>query len=77
MLTLAETAELLGVATSTVKVWRDHGLLAAHRFNDKGECLFERPGEDRPVKKHGTKLADRRRAVEILSDEAEEVQCGA
>ncbi|MGH2651374.1 MAG: hypothetical protein ACRDHK_09210 [Actinomycetota bacterium] len=77
MLTLAETAELLGVATSTVKVWRDHGLLAAHRFNDKGECLFECPGGNRPVKKQGTKLTDRRRAVEILSDEAEEVQCGA
>jgi len=75
MLTISETANLLGVCTSTVKSWRDHGLLVAHRFNDKGECLFECPGDDRPVKKQGTKLADRRRSPEILSDKTAEVQC--
>jgi hypothetical protein len=34
---------------STIKVWRDAGLLIAHRYNDRGECLYEQPGPDAPV----------------------------
>ena len=41
MLTTREIADRLGISVASVKTWRDRGLLRAHRFNDKGECLFE------------------------------------
>jgi hypothetical protein len=50
MLTLDEMAARLGVCTQTVKVWRQHGLLVAHIYNDKGEYLYEPPTEHAPVK---------------------------
>ena len=50
MLTLAEIAERLGVHPSTVKVWRRHGLLVSHIYNDKGQRLYEPPADDAPVK---------------------------
>jgi DNA invertase Pin-like site-specific DNA recombinase len=50
MLDLHEVARSLDVKPCTVKIWRQAGLLAAHRYDDKGQCLFERPGEDAPVK---------------------------
>ncbi len=59
MLTLGETSDLLGVASSTVKSWRRSGLLEAHPFNDKGECLYVHPGAHPPVKMQGRKLAER------------------
>lgn len=58
MLTLQEMASSLGVCTATVKVWRRIGLLAAHRYNDKGEYLFEIPSDAPPVKwKHKLRYA--------------------
>jgi DNA invertase Pin-like site-specific DNA recombinase len=77
MLTLAEIADHLGVATQTVKKWRDHGLLRAHAYNDKNECLYEPPGDDPPVKKQGNKLSKRRRFSEVLSNRTKEAQCEA
>lgn len=77
MLTLEEIADQLGVATSTVKKWRDHGMLRAHACNDKTECLYEHPGDDPPVKKQGSKLSRRRRFPEVMSIRAKEVQCEA
>jgi DNA invertase Pin-like site-specific DNA recombinase len=50
MLTLAETATQLGVCADTVKRWRHYGLLRAHPYNVKGECLFEPPNGDAPIK---------------------------
>ena len=50
MLTLSEIADRLGVVTQTVKEWRDHGLLRAHAYNDKNECLYENPGDDPPAR---------------------------
>ncbi len=51
-----EIAKRLRVKVCTIKIWRRAGLLNAHRYNDKGECLFERPGADAPVKyKHQDK----------------------
>jgi len=29
---------------------RDQGLVRAHHYNDRGECLYERPGENLPKK---------------------------
>jgi hypothetical protein len=33
-----------------VKDWRDKGLLKAHRYNDKDQCLYEPPADDLPGK---------------------------
>jgi hypothetical protein len=60
MLTEDEIATTLGIHFSTVRAWRDHGLLLAHPYNAKNECLYEPPGPDRPMKHPGVKLADRR-----------------
>lgn len=75
MLRHHEIAELLGIATQTVKHWRAHGLLRAHAYNDKGECLYEHPGDTPPLKKQGSKLSKRRRFPEVPSNRAEDVQC--
>ena len=40
----------LDVSPVTAKVWRRAGLLRAHRYNDKGQCLFEQAGPDAPIK---------------------------
>lgn len=55
-----EIAKTLHVEPCTIKIWRRAGLLIAHRYNDKGECLFERPGPSAPVKyKHQDKTRGR------------------
>ncbi len=77
MLTLKETAGLLRVTTGTVKVWRNHGLLRAHAYNDKNDCLYENPGVNPPVKALGRKLSKRRRSPEVVADRTKEVQCEA
>jgi hypothetical protein len=73
MLTLEEMATHLNVSTSTVKQWRNHGLLRAHVYNDKNECLYEHPGDDPPVKTQGQKLAQRRRFTEVVPNRTKEV----
>jgi hypothetical protein len=50
LLELHEIAKQLHVDWSTIKVWRNAGLLTAHRYNDRGECLYEQPGANAPVK---------------------------
>jgi hypothetical protein len=50
MLTLQEIAKCLDVKPDTVKIWRRAGLLAAHRYDDRGQCLFEQPGLGAPRK---------------------------
>jgi len=77
MLTLAEMADLLGVSTSTVKNWRNHGLLRAHAYTDKNECLYEHPGNDPPVKAQGRKLSKRFRLPNVEPNRSKEVQCEA
>jgi DNA invertase Pin-like site-specific DNA recombinase len=62
MLTLEEIAAQLGVCTATVKIWRRHGLLRTHVYNDQGACLHEPPGVDAPLK-HKRKLTPRRTPV--------------
>ena len=59
MLNLEEMAMLLDVSTQTVKIWRRHGLLKDHAYNDKNECLYEHPGDCPPIKAQGRKLAQR------------------
>lgn len=50
LLTRQEIAKALGVAASTVKVWRANGWLRVVAYNDKGGYLYEAPGKDAPVK---------------------------
>jgi hypothetical protein len=50
LLTIDEIAERLGIVPSVVKDWRDKGLLKAHRYNDKDQCLYEPPADDLPGK---------------------------
>jgi hypothetical protein len=50
MLTPQEIAQALDIDSRTFKLWRRAGRLQAHVYNDKGECLYEPLGEDRPVK---------------------------
>jgi len=75
MLTLQEMSTLLNVSTGTVKQWRDHGLLNAHVYNAKKECLYEHPGGDPPVKAQGQNLEQRRRFLGVHPSRTKEVQC--
>jgi hypothetical protein len=50
LLDLGEIARRLDVGPSTVRYWHRAGLLIGHPFNDKGQCLFEPPGANAPVK---------------------------
>ena len=50
MLTLEEMAQRLNLCSYSVKDWRDLGLLQGHRYNDRGECLYELPGPTLPKK---------------------------
>ena len=59
-LTQEEMAERLGITPGTVRTWARHGLLSAHPYTDRGQCLYESPGEHPPKKMQGHKLADRR-----------------
>jgi len=59
-----EIARCLGVHRCTIKIWRRAGLLVAYPYDDKGQCLFERPGADAPVKyKHQDKSRGRLSAL--------------
>jgi hypothetical protein len=59
-LTQEEMAERLGITPGTVRTWARHGLLRAHPYTDRGQSLYEPPGEHPPTKMQGHKLADRR-----------------
>ena len=74
MLSLAEIAKQLSVTPGTIKMWRDHGLLRAHDYNSKGECLYEPVNGSGPVKSQGQKLSERRRFPEVSSNRTNEVQ---
>jgi DNA invertase Pin-like site-specific DNA recombinase len=63
MLTLTQTAALLGVSTGTVKIWHHAGLLTGHPYNDKGQCLYPPPGPNPPARTQGRKLSTRRPAL--------------
>ncbi len=73
MLTQDEIAGCLKVSAATVKVWAQHGLLPRDVYNDKGECLYEPPGPNAPIKMQGRRLSDRR-FPNLLSDQTNEVQ---
>lgn len=59
-LTQEEMAERLGITPPTVRTWARHGLLRAHPYTDRHQCLYEPPGAHPPRKMQGHKLAGRR-----------------
>ena len=73
MLTTIEIAHHLGITRTTVGIWKRHGLLLAHPYNDKNRCLYEPVGDGGPSKQQGTKLSERRRFPEVRSHAANEV----
>lgn len=75
LLTQEEMSAQLGVTVTTVQCWRRAGLLAAHRYNDKGCYLYESPGNHAPRKQQGKPL--RIRQAQFHSQHANEVQCSA
>lgn len=50
MLTQEELAQHLNVSIATIKRWRLLGLLQAHRYDERGEHLYEQPNDDTPIK---------------------------
>jgi hypothetical protein len=54
-LTQEEMAERLGITPGTVRTWARHGLLNAHPYTDRGQSLYEPPGEHPPRKMQGHK----------------------
>jgi transposase len=50
MLTLRQIATRLDISAATAKTWRCAGRLTSHRYNDKGETLFEQLGPETPIK---------------------------
>jgi Recombinase zinc beta ribbon domain len=79
-LTLEEVAERLSVSTTTVKIWRRHGLLRSHAYTNKPECLYELPdGEPLPTKQQGCKLRLRHRqpVADIIPKRSKEVHLDA
>jgi len=77
LLTVGEMAEALDVSAITVKIWRRYGLLKGHKYNDRGERLFEAvTDETRPAKSQGMKfkLSERPKYEELVSHATNEVQ---
>ena len=73
LLTKEEIATRLGVATKTVEIWTHHGILRAHRYDDKNGRLYEDPGPNPPVKSQGLKLRLKDRAKTFFSEKTKEV----
>jgi len=64
LLTLDETATALGVSTSTVKAWRDAGLVSGQRYNDHGQMLYHPPGPNPPTRRQGHPALTKRRPAQ-------------
>ena len=77
MLTLSEMATVLDIGPQRVKIWKRHGLIRGHAYNDKNDCLYEHPGANAPRKAQGVRLSKRVSAGEVVAQRTEEVQCEA
>jgi DNA invertase Pin-like site-specific DNA recombinase len=49
LLTPAEAATAFAVTPATLKKWRRQGIVTAHRYNDKGEHLYDPPDPNNPI----------------------------
>jgi DNA invertase Pin-like site-specific DNA recombinase len=77
LLTLDEVAQALGISTATAKQWRLAGLLRAHAYNDKPQCLYEPPGPDAPARYAWKGITNWKRQRRSRSHPSHEVQCEA
>ena len=77
MLTLAEISNVLGISRRSVRIWKQHGLIRAHAYNDKNDCVYEHPGDNPPRKAQGVKLSRRAALSAVVTQRAQEVQCEA
>ena len=59
-ITLEEMSKGLNVSNNTVQIWKRQGMLKAHPYNCKKECLFEPPGEGFPTKQQGLPFSQRK-----------------
>src|SRR5262244_1840112 len=73
LLTKQEIAARLNVSVSTVDIWRTHGLLRAHCYDERNARLYEDPGPHPPVKAQGQKLRLRDRMKAFIPESTEEV----
>jgi DNA invertase Pin-like site-specific DNA recombinase len=74
MLTAQEMGQALGVAYTTIRIWRTHGLLHGHAYNDKADFLYDPPGKDAPKKAQGLKLSQRSLCPQLAQQRTKEVQ---
>ncbi len=56
--------------------WRRYGLLRAHAYNDRKECLYEPPGEDAPARYKRKGLYAKRHLRKVVLNRTDEVQYG-
>jgi DNA invertase Pin-like site-specific DNA recombinase len=77
LLTQEEIATELGVCIDTVKIWRRRGLLRAHRYDERGDHLYEPPGQDRPIKGKWKQRRGKRPVPKVTTQRPDEVQCDA
>jgi hypothetical protein len=68
LLTPQQISKRLDVSYHTVKIWRRAGLLVGHRYNDHGQCFFEDPGPNAPIKYHHHAKLLGKRAVSTPND---------
>jgi len=73
LLTPREMAALLGVTSSALKYRKARELVTAHRFNDRGECLYTPPPKELPGIR-AYRRADPTQGRTPLSINADEVQ---
>ena len=74
LLTAKAAATKLGVATSTLRAWGDHGIVKAYRYNDKNEYLYELLPGPLPAKMLGVRLSERRPNPPVALHRTKEVQ---
>jgi len=73
LLTVKEVAKLLNIETVTVNLWRRKGLLKGFPYNDKGECLYEHPIINFPIRAK-CKTRKNNPINKIITDGSMEVQ---
>ena len=73
-LTADEMAQKLNVSRNTVQIWKRQGMLKAHPYNTKCECLFEPPGPSAPLKQQGLPFNQRQQFQQFNVIRKNEVQ---
>jgi DNA invertase Pin-like site-specific DNA recombinase len=73
-LTAEELADRIGVIPATVKKWGKIGVLRCQRYNDKGQVLYEDPGEILPKKWTRKKRSVGQSTSQNVSESSEGVQ---